>query len=47
MARMAVELLVEALRLDRSATLGEIAEPHVQIDYTLIRRESDAPPRAG
>ncbi|TPG52975.1 LacI family DNA-binding transcriptional regulator [Sphingomonas glacialis] len=47
MARMAVELLVEALRLDKSAAPGEVAEPHVQIGYALIRRQSDAPPRAG
>lgn len=46
MARRAVELLVEALRLDKSATCGSIAEPHVQIGYALIRRQSDAPPRS-
>jgi len=42
MSRAAVELLVSTIRRQRG---GEIAERHRTLDYTLIRRESDAPPR--
>jgi LacI family transcriptional regulator len=45
MSRMAVELLVHAIRLSKAGRLGDIGEPHVLADYTLIRRQSDAAPR--
>uniref|UniRef100_UPI0035CB90C3 LacI family DNA-binding transcriptional regulator n=1 Tax=uncultured Sphingomonas sp. TaxID=158754 RepID=UPI0035CB90C3 len=44
MARIAVELLVQAVRLGKTDG-PEVAEPHVQVEYALIRRESDAAPR--
>jgi LacI family transcriptional regulator len=43
LARAAADLLVEAIR-DRQA--GRPQRPrHVVLDYRLIRRQSDAPPR--
>ena len=41
MARAAVELLVAVLRHKD----GEVADRHLLLDYTFIRRQSDAPPR--
>lgn len=43
MSRMAVELLVHAVRMGKTDG-PEVAEPHVQVAYTLVRRESDAGP---
>jgi LacI family transcriptional regulator len=42
MSRAAVELLVQAIRRQRT---GEAVERHRLLDYTLIRRQSDAAPR--
>lgn len=45
MSRMAVELLVHAIRLAKAGRLEDIGEPHVLADFALIRRQSDAAPR--
>ncbi|RYY44196.1 MAG: LacI family DNA-binding transcriptional regulator [Sphingomonadales bacterium] len=42
MSRAAVELLVSTIRTARNT---ERSEPHRTLDYTLIRRQSDAAPR--
>ena len=42
MSRAAVELLVQAIRRQRT---GEATERHHLLDFTLIRRQSDAAPR--
>lgn len=42
MSRHAVELLVTLLRSKRS---GEINQQRIQVDYKLVRRQSDAAPR--
>jgi LacI family transcriptional regulator len=42
MSRAAVELLVQAIRRQRT---GEATERHRLLDFTLIRRQSDAAPR--
>ncbi len=44
MSREAVELLVRMLK-SRRAAVSEDAAEHVVMDYTLIRRQSDAAPR--
>ncbi|MEO6340736.1 MAG: LacI family DNA-binding transcriptional regulator [Caulobacteraceae bacterium] len=43
MSRLATELLVDTLRADRAGKPR--AASHVTLDYTLVRRQSDAPPR--
>ncbi|QXQ05164.1 LacI family DNA-binding transcriptional regulator [Sphingosinicellaceae bacterium] len=45
MSRIAVELLVEAVRAAKAGTQRLSSEPHVVAGYTLIRRQSDAAPR--
>ncbi|MFD1949957.1 LacI family DNA-binding transcriptional regulator [Sphingomonas arantia] len=42
MSRAAVALLVSTIRQQRG---GEVTERHRTLDFTLIRRQSDAPPR--
>jgi len=42
MSRRAVELLVTLLRNKRKA---EIGEQRIEIEYRLVRRQSDAAPR--
>ena len=44
MARAAVAMLVGAIR---RTTRGGPAEAHRLLDFTLVRRQSDAPPGAG
>lgn len=43
MARAGVELLVKEIRARRSGLPDE--NHHIQLDYQLVRRQSDAPPR--
>jgi LacI family transcriptional regulator len=45
MARTAVELLVQAVRLGKAGRAADIGKQHVRAEYTLIRRQSDAAPR--
>ena len=45
MSRIAVELLVHAIRMQKAGRSAEIKEPHLLADYALIRRQSDAAPR--
>jgi LacI family transcriptional regulator len=45
MSRMAVELLVRAIRLHKAGRLEDIGDLHVLAEYALIRRQSDAAPR--
>ncbi|NJC08425.1 LacI family transcriptional regulator [Polymorphobacter fuscus] len=45
MSRIAVELLVNAIRDARAGRVAEAAEPHVLAAYALIRRDSDAAPQ--
>jgi LacI family transcriptional regulator len=45
MSRAAVELLVQAIRMHDAGESRTAIEPHVLIDYALIRRQSDAAPR--
>ncbi|MEG3177158.1 LacI family DNA-binding transcriptional regulator [Sphingomonas sp. RB3P16] len=45
MARIAVELLVGSIQGRTIDQPDGIAEPHVLVEYALIRRESDAAPR--
>ena len=42
MSRRAVELLVTMLRNKRK---GEIGDQRIEIEYKLVRRQSDAAPR--
>jgi LacI family transcriptional regulator len=42
MSRAAVELLVTTIRRQKA---GDMTERHRTLDYTLIRRQSDAAPR--
>lgn len=44
MSRTAVDLLVREVRT-RNASPKTLNHPHVMVDYTLIRRQSDAAPR--
>lgn len=44
MSRTAVDLLVREVRA-RNASPKTLNHPHVMVDYTLIRRQSDAAPR--
>lgn len=46
MSRKAVELLVQAIRTLRAGDAEPLADPHMLVDYTLIRRQSDAAPRS-
>jgi LacI family transcriptional regulator len=45
MSRRAMELLVDNLRADRVGKPRAVRQ--VTLDYTLVRRHSDAPPRQG
>ena len=47
MSRVAIELLVDAIRSSKAGNERPAVEPHVLATYTLIRRQSDATPRRG
>lgn len=44
MSRVAVEMLVREMR-GRPKPGADTAETHVMLDYSLVRRQSDAAPR--
>lgn len=45
MSRMAVELLVQTIRMNKAGETRDISTRHLPAEYTLIRRQSDAAPR--
>ena len=45
MSREAISMVVAAIR--RTARSGEAGDSHRLLDFTLVRRQSDAPPRSG
>lgn len=48
MARIALERLVQVIRLQRAGRADEIGQSHIRAEHALIRRQSDAaPPAAG
>jgi len=45
MSREAISMVVAAIR--RTARSGDVGDSHRLLDFTLVRRQSDAPPRSG
>lgn len=46
MARLAVEMLVSDIRARRSGRIADLPDRHVLVDFTLIQRRSEAPPKS-